>query len=204
MRNLAVILILFFVCSVSAQSIVSTVKTYSLGSDNVNYFEVITVTYDDESQTITKKKVGPAASLAADQADKIEAEMQRLANSAAEVSRANRIISEAVAAAGKIDTLTGVSPLKIIQDKYDDVLLTAGWTIDQGAGFVSLVFTVNAQGNLRYSINGAATKAATIYGDGVIRLNAYPSTGTNTDFYLSENSSRYFSLPNRAAIIKKP
>ena len=72
-----------------------------------------------------------------------------------------------------------------------------------GAGFVSLAFTINGSNNLRYSINGAATKAATTYGS-VLTLFGYPSTGSNTDFYLAENGKNYFSLPNRAAVIKKP
>jgi len=38
----------------------------------------------------------------------------------------------------------------------------------------------------------------------VIRLNNYPAAPTDTDFFLSENGNRYFSLPNRNVKIKKP
>lgn len=197
-----ILFFLFFAQILSAQT---TTRTYVLGSDNVTYFEVVTVTQDDESATTTKTRVGPASALSADQADKIEARTRELANAAFAVSRANARITEINTVDGDIFTLTGVSPLKTIQARKAAELLSSGWTIDQGAGagFVPFVFTINGSNNLRYSINGAATKAATIYGD-VLTLSGYPSTGTNTDFYLAENGKNYFSLPNRAVVIKKP
>lgn len=191
-------------CSLSAFA-QTTTKSYVLGTDGVTYFEVVTITQDDESATTTKTRVGPASALAADQADKIEAKARELAAQAFAVSRTNTRLTEISTADADITTLTTVSPLKLIQARYSAALLANGWTIDRGDGngFVSIVFTVNGSNNLRYSIAGAATKAATIYGY-IITLGGYPSAGTNTDFYLSENGSRYFSLPNRAAVIKKP
>lgn len=180
-------------------------KSYVLGSDSVTYFEVITVTQDDESATTTKTRVGPANALAGDQADKIEALTRDLSAQAHAASRVNARINEIADVDADIIALTAVSPLKTIQARHAANLTAPGWQIDKGDGngFVGLVFTVNGSNNLRYSINGAATKAATIYGD-IITLSAYPSTGTNTEFFLSENGLRYFSLPNRAAQIKKP
>jgi hypothetical protein len=52
-------------------------------------------------------------------------------------------------------------------------------------------------------VNGGSTKNATTYG-AVIRLKNYPSSPTDTDFYLAESGNRFFSLPNRAVVIKKP
>jgi hypothetical protein len=183
--------------------ILSTVKSYVLGTDNTTYFEVVTVTYDDESQDVTKRRVGPAAELAGDQADKIEAKVREMLAPANSVSRAKTVLSEAGDVDATITTVSGASPLARIQERYQAQLLTAGWTIDEGAGFVPLVFTVNAQGNLRYTVNGGSTKNATTYG-AVIRLKNYPSSPTDTDFYLSESGNRFFSLPNRAVVIKKP
>lgn len=195
-----IIFIILFATSLQAQT---TTKTFVLSPDNVNYFEVIRVTQDDGTYTETAAIVGPLSAIAADAADKIETRTAALAQAAFAVSFTSRAISEINAQDASIFTLTTVSPLKAIQSKYRAELLAPGWTIDEGAGFVPLVFTVNAQGNLRVSINGAATKAATVFG-AIIRIAAYPATGTTTDFYLSENGNRYFSLPNRAAQIKKP
>lgn len=197
-------ILLFLLCSLFAQAQTVT-KSYVLGTDGTTYFEVTTTTQEDESATTTKVMVGPAASLAADQADKIEAKVRELSNAAFTVSRANARLGEINTVDADILALTTVSPLKAIQARYASSLTAPGWTIDKGAGagFEALVFTINAQNNLRYSIAGSATKAATTYGS-VITLFGYPSTGSNTDFYLAENGKNYFSLPNRSVVIKKP
>lgn len=121
------------------------------------------------------------------------------------MSRTNLRLNEIGAVDAEILALTTVSPLKIIQARYATELLKSGWTIDKGDGngFIPLTFTINGSNNLRYSINGSATKSAEIYGD-LLTLSGYPSAGSNTDFYLAENGKNYFSLPNRSSVIKKP
>lgn len=197
-------LFLFFLCSLFAQAQTVT-KSYVLGTDGSTYFEVTTTTQENESATTTKVRIGPAASLASDQADKIESQSRDLAGNAFAVSRTNLRLNEIGTVDADILALTTVSPLKSIQARYAASLTEQGWTIDKGAGagFEALVFTINGSNNLRYSIAGSATKAATIYGD-IITLAGYPSTGTNTDFYLAENGKNYFSLPGRLSVIKKP
>jgi hypothetical protein len=198
-------LLLFILCSLSAQAQTIT-KNFVLAPDGINYFEVvretneITGTYS-ESATI----IGKVADIASLEADKVEAQVKVLSEQAFAVSRTIGVLNRIASVDASIFTLTALSPLKTIQAKYASSLTANGWVIDQGAGagFVPLVFTINASNNLRYSIAGAATKAATIYGD-VITLSGYPSTGINTDFYLSENGRNYFSLPNRSVVIKKP
>ena len=197
--------ILFFIlCALSAQS-QTTTKRFVLAPDGVSFMEITRITEDDGRYSEVATIPGPAVALASDQADKVEAIMRDLAVSAYRVSFTKRTISEAAQADSVVTAVSGVSPLKAIQDRHQSELLKPGWTIDQGAGlgFQQLVFTVNASGNLRFSIAGAATKPATIYG-AVIRLRNYPSSPTDTDFYLSENGNQYFSLPNRNVKIKRP
>jgi len=183
--------------------IVSTTRNFVLDNDNVTYFEVTRVTYDDDSYTETAIPVGPAAALTADQADKIEGHARTLASDSLRVSRARQIISDINATDANITAITTVSPLKVIQGRYQADLLEPGWTIDEGAGFVPIVFNVTAQGVLRYNVNATGAKQATIYG-AVLRLKNYPASPTDTDFFLSENGNQYFSLPNRNVKIKKP
>jgi hypothetical protein len=183
--------------------ITSTTKDFQLGTDGVTYFEVTTVTYDDESQDITKRPVGTAAALTADQADKIEGRVRSLASDTVRASRARTILNEINSDATEVAAATGQDPLKTIQNRYQAELLQNGWLINDGGGDLPIVFTVNAQGNLRYNVNGTGAKGATIYG-AVIRLNNYPASPTDTEFFLAENGRRYYSLPNRNVIIKKP
>lgn len=183
--------------------IISTTRDFVLGADQITYFEVTRVTYEDNSYMETSALVGPATELTSDQADKIEGLMRTLASDSYRVSRTRSILTEANDVDADIFTITAVSPLKVIQDRYQTELLKPGWTIYDGTGFVPIVFNVTAQGVLRYNVNGTGPKNATIYGP-VLRLKNYPASPTDTDFFLSENGSRYFSLPNRNFIIKKP
>lgn len=178
-------------------------RDFVLGTDGVTYFEVVTVDYDNEEQRITKTAIGAAAILEKHYADNFEQIAATMANNADTISRARKTLNEINNDATQIQTITGVDPLATIQARYETELLTPGWTIDEGAGFVPLTFTVNAQGNLRYSVNGANYKGATIYG-GVILLKNYPASPTDTEFYLSGNGNRYYSLPNKNVQIKKP
>lgn len=203
MKN--ILTLIFLLCSLSAFCQTTVTKTFVLGSDGITYYEVTTTTDENGNYHTDGLSVGPLAGLAADQADKIEAKILSLAQAAYTVSYANKDIKVIEKSDSLINAIAGVSPLKKIQDRYQAALLTPGWTIDQGAGlgFQALVFTINAQGNLRYSIAGAATKPANVYG-AAIRLNNYPSTGINTDFWLGEDGKKRFSLPNRGVIIKGP
>ncbi len=195
------LIFILFAATLQAQT---TTKSFVLQPDGATYFEVVRITNDDGTYTEAASLVGPLTALATDQADKIETKMKGLAAAAFTVSFANRTIREVVSIDSLINSITTISALRLIQDRYQSELLTSGWTIDIGTGtFTNLVFTINGQGNLRYSVAGGATKSAIIYGS-VIRLQGFPSTGVNTDFFLNENGSRYFSLPNRLAIIKKP
>lgn len=195
-------ILFFFLFAFSLQA-QTTTKNFVLSGDGINYLEITRVTNEDGfSYSETAALVGPAAALAGDQADKVLRTMSELAAEAYTVSFTKRTISEATKADSVILAITAISPLKVIQDRNAALLLTPGWTIENGA-IQTLVFTINAQGNLRYSVNGAATKSASIYGD-VIRLRNYPSAPTDTDFYISENGRQYFNLPNREKKIKKP
>jgi hypothetical protein len=179
-------------------------KSFVLSPNGVDYLEVTRDTNDTTGAYVeTAVLVGPLAAITADQADKIEGRLTTIANAAFVVSKTNQAINDEKAVATSTATLTGVSPLKAIQDKYQAFLTANGWTIDPGTGYVPIVFTVNAQGVLRYSVNGAANKTAEIFGN-IIRLNQYPAAGTDTDFYRSEDGGVYFSLPNRAVKIKRP
>lgn len=126
-------LFLFLLCSLFAQAQTVT-KSYVLGTDGTTYFEVTTTTQEDESATTTKVRIGPAASLASDQADKIESQSRDLAGNAFAVSRTNLRLNEIGAVDADILALTTVSPLKIIQARYATELLKSGWTIDKGDG----------------------------------------------------------------------
>ena len=182
----------------------TTTKQYILAADGINYLEVTTNTEDSGAYTATATLVGPADALAADYADKIEAQSNFIAGAGYAVSFAKRDLNDIATLSGELLTLTGTDPLLVVQSRYEAELLTPGWTIDTGTGELPLVFTVNASGTLRYSIDGAAASNAEVFSAGLIRLRKYPDADTNTEFYNDGGTARFFSLPNRNVIINRP
>lgn len=182
--------------------ITSTTKNFVLGSDNVTYFEVTRVTYDDDTYNETSTRVGDAASLTADQADKIESRTASMAGDTRRAMRTKNILNEINSDAAEIAAITGINPVDTIKDRHIDDLTQNGWTIDDGTGELPIVFSVNGQGVLKYNINGTGTKNALIYG-AVIQLKNYPGTG-NTEFFLNKKGNKYEALPNKAYTIKHP
>ena len=182
----------------------SKTTTYTIGADNVTYFEVTVTTFDSGRKETVENPVGTENILTELVCGRIKNTASSLATDARGISRAKYILNELSGDSAEIATITGgQSPLEKIQAEYQAELLAAGWTIDEGAGFVPVVFSVSAQGQLRYNVNGTGNKNARMYG-AVLRLNNYPAAPTDTDFFLTENGKRYFSLPNKNVIIKKP
>lgn len=179
-------------------------RTYALGADGVTYFETLTTDYSDGSQDVRKRPVGKAAVLLQMSCDTIKNVASAMANDAGGISLTKVRLNNLRNGGAAIKAIIGTDPMDKIQADYQAELLAPGWTIDEGGGtFVPLVFTVNGQGVLRYSINGGTTKTARIYG-AVLQLLNYPASPTDTDFFLNESGKRYFSLPNKAVVIKKP
>lgn len=183
--------------------IISITKQLSIGTDGVTYFETTTTVFDNEESSVRTKRIGPIVFLESYYADNIEQRAQSMAVNAVSASQQKRLLNEIGTEMDAIATITGKSPLTVVRERYQDVLLASGWEINEGSGYVPLAFTINAQGNIRYSVNGAATKSADFYGS-VIQLNNYPSNGTDTQFFQIETGRKYISLPNRQFTIRKP
>ena len=178
-------------------------RQFVLGSDGVTYFEVTTTNYTNEEQTVSKRLIGPASVLLQAVSGYIQNRAATLARDADNVSRAKQAAIDWIADDADIKAIVGFSPMKQIQDGYEEKLTVPGWIINDGTGDLSIVFSVNAQGQLKYNVNGTGNKNATVFG-AVIRLNNYPAAPTDTEFFLSLNGKRFFSLPNRSVIIKTP
>lgn len=183
--------------------IISETRDFVLGTDLATYFEVYTVTYDNEEQDIRKTLIGPASVLVEAYADKFEQQAQSMAVNAQTVAITNKRLNEIQSDNTEIAGLAGTAPLSVILSKYQAELLTPGWTINDGTGPLPIVFTINAQGNLRYNVNGTGAKGATTLGS-MLRLNNYPAAPTDTDFYISPNGNKFFDLPNAKCVIRKP
>lgn len=169
-----------------AKYIVSEVRTITnTGSD---YFDNRVVTYSDGSAHSFKDYVGDVDAL-------LGAYKGRMIQRAAEYSTAARVavnatagITEALGWAADVDTATsGDDPAQLIHLDYEADLEASGWQIDDGSA-LDIVFAVDANGDLTYAIDGGSSFTA-YYLVNAIRLEDYPSGGTDTDFFLMDDGS---------------
>lgn len=178
-------------------------RVYELGSDQQTYFEVHTMTYTNGESMVKRTAAGTAAQLAEVYAYSIKSAANDITEDARRAARLGRRLDLLIADGQAIAAIAGASPFEIIRDEYSGMLLSAGWTIDQGAGPLPLSFTINAQGAIRYSIDGGQARTAVLFGT-ALRLLSYPSAGSSADFFLAPGGRRMFSLPDAKTVITRP
>lgn len=166
------------------------------------FFEVKTATYQDGSEITTKTLIGDTTALVQSAKDRITAKAATMAVDVRYVSTFRKQITSLVRESNAVLALTGIDPQKKVQDEYSAPFLVAGWSVKREGGTPDPVeFTVNAQGNLRFSVNGAATKAGQLFGN-ALRLKNYPSNGTDTDVYALQNG--VFVNADRTVVLRPP
>lgn len=197
--------ILLFLClmplALAAQNDEPVSDTSYITLQSGKFYEVRTSFYQDGEEITTKSLIGDTAQLVQAMQDRITSKAASLAVDARYLSTARKQLTVLNRESDAVKNLTGIDPLKKIQDERIAPLLIAGWKIRRDGTTSDLEFTVSAQGNLRYAINAGSTKAATLFGD-VIRLKNYPSNGNDTDLFLLRNGN--FVNLDRSTILRPP
>lgn len=165
------------------------------------FFEVITFTYPDGSEQTSKTLIGDTAALVSSAKARMTSKAASMAVDIRYVSTFRKQLTALVRESNAVLALTGIDPQKQVQDEHVAPFLLDGWTIKRDATTDPVVFTVNAQGNLRFSVNGAATKAGQLFG-ATLRLKNYPSNGNDTDVYRRPNG--VYVNADRTVILRPP
>lgn len=202
MKNLLIVITLIAaITSASAQSGDPVSDTSYIVKQGVQFFEVRTATYQDGSEFTTKSLIGDTLAL-------VEAAKARLTSNAAtmavdvrHVSQFRKRFTTLLREATAVQTLTGIDPQKAVQDEYSGPFLTTGWTVKRDGNTSDIVFTVNGQGALRFSVAGGATKSALLIGN-ALRLKNYPANGTDTDVFMLQNG--VWVDATRSVILRPP
>ncbi len=184
----------------AAQSEPLSDTTYFVKQGN-QFFEVITFIYPDGSEQTTKTLIGDTAALVSSAKARMTSKAASMAVDIRYVSTFRKQLTALVRESNAVLALTGIDPQKQVQDEHVAPFLLDGWTIKRDATTDPLVFTVNGQGNLRFSVNGAATKAGQLFG-ATLRLKNYPSNGVDTDVYRLPNG--VFVNADRTVILRPP
>lgn len=175
--------------------------TSYLVQQGASFYEVRTTFYPDGEEVTYKDFIGDTSALVEGMKSRITSKAASLAVDVLYTSTAKKQLTGLIREANAVLTLTGIDPMQGVQDDHVAPFLADGWTIKRDDVTSPLVFTVNAQNNLRYAVNGGATKAANLFGR-VIRLRNYPSNGTDTDMFVMKNGN-YVNL-DRSTVLRPP
>lgn len=166
-----------------------------------NFYEVRTTFYPDGEEVTYKDFIGDSSALVEGMKARITSKAASLAIDVSYTSTAKKQLTGLIRESNDVLSLTGIDPMQAVQDENVGPFLADGWTIRRDDVTSPIAFTVNAQNNLRYAVNGGATKAANLFGR-VIRLRNYPSNGVDTDMFLMKNGN-YVNL-DRSTVLRPP
>lgn len=165
------------------------------------WLKVTRVVYLNDEETLTKVLVGDTSRLVQNQIDRIILSAQSMANDARTVSVFKRRLADLVRESNAIRDASGLSPIDTVQKRYVGKFLQSGWSIRQSGAITDISFAVNAQGRLRYTIQGQQTRNADLFGD-VLILNAYPAQGSQVELY--RNSENNYMSIDRSVVVREP
>lgn len=190
----------FFPAILTAQREVSLDTTYFENASG-NFFSVRRVVYLNGEETFTKTIIGDTSSLVENQINRIIRQAESMAIDAATVSNFRRRLADLKRESNVILAASGVSPLDTVQARSVSKFLAPGWTIRESGAITGITFNVNAQGRLRYTVQGQSARNADLFGD-VLILNAYPAAGSQVELY--KNSEGNYMAVDRSVVVREP
>lgn len=162
---------------------------------NGKFYLVNRIEYDDDSYYEKMSMIGDTAQFYLSALQKFESTANKFANFVngsyfygKETTGAIRENAGIIAITGKspIDTL-GVRTFEFLSDdKFK-------WVINQSGTSTPMTFSVAANKTLRYVLEGNLSRLMYGFGQNMIRLTSYPTTGSFLDLYWDEGRKLYVS-----------
>lgn len=167
--------------------------------DNL-FYEVREVTYSSGESSYTKTLIGDSSAVFNAAFVKFQDESNRMAHVAQQVFGYAKALNAMKKESDYVLSITGKNPLDTITARQSDAALAAGWTI-RDTSALDIEFSVNANGQLRYQIQGQTTRNADHFGSAII-LNNYLSSGKDRFFFKTESGN--FRTLDGAILLRKP
>ena len=173
--------------------------SYTVNAGGV-FFEVRDVTYSTGEQTTSKTLIGDTATYFNANLTRFQDEARRMATLAQQVFNMGKRLNDLKKENDKILTATGRDILDTITIRNLIDFTASGWIIRDTSN-KSMAFSVNANGQFRYQIQGQATRNAFLFGD-AITLNNY--LGTGKDLFLFKTESGNYRNREGTILLRKP
>lgn len=192
-------LLIFLPVLLPAQKDIVTDSTWITSSGGKFYENHIVRYSNGEEDGGYKRLLGDTAQVLSRNITRIEQQAELLANDARVVMEFPAKIKELIRGDAAIAALLGQSPIDSLRRKYAASLVDSSWTIRSGGQARDIVFSVNAQGVLRYKIDTLQTRTAVILG-GVLRLNNYQGSTDDVPLYKIRNG--FYSSIDKGIVLK--
>ena len=158
---------------------------------NGKFYLVKRIEYNDDSYYEKMTMIGDTAQFYLSALQKFESTANSFANFVNGSYFYGKETTAAIRENASIEAITGKSPIDTLGVRTYEFLSNDKfkWVINN----IPIAFTITANKVLRYTVEG--TTARTMYGFGksVIRLTAYPTTGSFLDLYWDEGRKLYVS-----------
>jgi len=183
----------------TAQRQVVIDSTWIDNAGGVFFENHITVYSNGEQDGGYRRRIGDTTALNNISAAKMEGTAESFATDIRIVSEFPAKIKELIRQGAAITAITGTSPIRLIQNKYQQVFIDTAWQVrSDGGAKRNIVFSVTAQGVFRYKIDTLQTRNAVLVGQ-VLRLRNYLNTGHDIDLYKIQDY-RYASADRRVIL----
>ena len=179
-------------CSAAFSQRVLILDTAYNTAANGAFYNVREVRYNNGEGSVTTSLIGDTVTIFQNFLNTLTGSGIFMANAAREAARFDRDITKMIQDAAGVQATTGRDPLDTLTARYSAPLLVPGWEIsDTVTRAVS--FSVNAGGQLRYTVTGFQARNAFIFSN-TLRLNNYLNGGA-LNLY-KNTGGNWFSIDN--------
>ena len=194
------ILLAFYTSILNAQSPVF--DTAYVISKNSKFYLLNRIEYDDDSYYEKVTIIGDTSQFYISALQKFESTANSYANFVNGSYFYSKEITNALRENTGITQITGKSPIDSLGLRTFDHLSDDNfrWTINTGSGAIPITWNKTANNSLRYTVQGSTAKALFGFGKALIRLNAFPVTGSFLDLYWDEGRKLYVSQDGKSIV----
>lgn len=176
-----------------SQRVVTKDSTWN-ESANGKFYSVRLVEYSTGESSENKTLMGDTATLFQNNLNSTLQEAARMANVAFEAKDNEKTVRGLLEERDSVLAILGKDVADTIAARFAHPLLVAGWKVVQDTSTLNIAFSINAQGQLRYEIEGFPVRNAFLLGRTMRMLN-YKNTGKALDVFNAPGGN-WFSLDN--------
>ncbi len=154
------------------------------------FFETTLIEWANGEFSLNKQILGDTGTLFRNEFARFEIETGRMANIALEAKDFGREVRELLKKRDSVIAFLGVDITDTMAARYGAPLLATGWKLHEADTTLDVLFSVNAQGQLRYQIAGYPVRNAFHLGR-ALRLQNFKDIGGGLDVFIAPGGNLF-------------